>query len=692
MLRNWLETGGRRQAPPAATSRRLMTAGREQCPFCFDYFSPQGLPGHVKFMHANEKPPKKIRTEGAKVKLRTENADGTFTTLTAEESELLLLREQGLAATIEPLKKTMIEEVPEKEVVELLSSDEELEDAPPGASTNTGASMNTGKTLEDERDHVAEGREEEEEACQTDAPTANESHSVRGMNWRASQKAAILKLWDDNVNSKAPEFVTTLGKKRFCRYIETKFKRKLQPNKLRDWIEKRDEIMASAKLQYADRRRQSAPRESVGLYADMEIKLAQTIRGMRQIGYVVETLTPCEKRVIITKAIGDCHAKLTSPGCKTYWRAFIATGSWMPVYHMFEDATSNEVPVEETQVSLQHLPDYDYKKRCSNEKVADAVKVMREEKDNAAVAERARLKKIADGLALEIASTQVFVDKADGLMPQLLSKVNELVSETLQKIHEEKGHERFIIGGSWAAAIIAKSLDDICADDDNFDACSLTANDIDVYFGDFTEDFDSKLIVDLNCIRYTKVDSITLEVNTIKCSNLSPQAMLANNDINVTACCFHVDFSKDELVSIHASPCFWEFLFQNKTKRTIRVVKPYDTLEYGATTLVRLAYKAFDLDFPFTFGDLTPDDVGGTIAESQKVKIDQMERWHNNPFITYACKKEKTYYKLVKKHSQEKCVKCLTKNRNKKCNANMCKPCCAEHGAPTCSAHKKKQM
>ena len=210
---------------------------------------------------------------------------------------------------------------------------------------------------------------------------------------------------------------------------------------------------------------------------------------------------------------------------------------------------------------------------------------------------------------------------------------------------------------------------------------------MDVYFGDFAEDVNSKLIVDLNCIRYTKVDSISLEVNTIKCSNLSPRAMLTNNDINVTACCFDVDFSKEELISIHAAPCFGEFLFQSKTNRVIRVAKPYDTSDYEAT-LVRIAFKAFDLDLPFSFSDLTPEDVGGTIAESQKVKIDQMAAWHNSPFLTYTCKKEKTFYKIVKKHSQEKCVKCLTKNRNKKCTTNMCKPCCAEHGAPTCSAHK----
>ena len=73
--------------------------------------------------------------------------------------------------------------------------------------------------------------------------------------------------------------------------------------------------------------------------------------------------------------------------------------------------------------------------------------------------------------------------------------------------------------------------------------------------------------------------------------------MLANNDINVTACCFDVDFSKDELVSIHAATCFWEFLFQNKTKRMIRVANPYDTSDYGATILFGLPTRRLILVF-----------------------------------------------------------------------------------------------
>jgi hypothetical protein len=235
-----------------------------------------------------------------------------------------------------------------------------------------------------------------------------------------------------------------------------------------------------------------------------------------------------------------------------------------------------------------------------------------------------------------------------------------------------------------------QGLETVCSNDDGVDPCHLEADDIDVYYDNDDDGAGRKLIVDLSCINYQQIGSISLEVNTIKCSNLSPDTFLANNDINVTACCFDVDFSSadDNLVSIHALPCFWQFIFEKSANRKLRVVKPYDTSEYEATTLVRMAFKAFELGCPFTFGDLDP--TVGTIAASQKLKFDQMKEWNDSPFHQYQCNKVSTCYKIVKKHAKENCVQCLTVSCNKKCRSKMCKSCCAEHGAPVCSAHKNK--
>jgi len=78
-------------------------------------------------------------------------------------------------------------------------------------------------------------------------------------------------------------------------------------------------------------------------------------------GITIEGLTPCEKRILITKALGDCHEKLTASGC--YWRAFIATGTWMPIWHLLKDEDGIQIGPcnvpEDAQVSLQHLSEYD---------------------------------------------------------------------------------------------------------------------------------------------------------------------------------------------------------------------------------------------------------------------------------------------------------------------------------------------
>ena len=173
----------------------------------------------------------------------------------------------------------------------------------------------------------------------------------------------------------------------------------------------------------------------------------------------------------------------------------------------------------------------------------------------------------------------------------------------------------------------------------------------------------------------------------MKCDNLSHKSFLSNNDLNVTGACLDVDFLSDGLVTLHASPSFWKFAFGKNSTRKIQVEKPFDTSEYKATTLVRMAFKAFELGFPFTFGDMDP--TVGTIAESQKAKFDKMKDWSKSPFLAYQLKKERTHYCIVKKYIQTKCVHCGSNNSNRQCKNKMCKRCCLEHGTVACRAHKK---
>ena len=95
---------------------------------------------------------------------------------------------------------------------------------------------------------------------------------------------------------------------------------------------------------------------------------------------VANPLTPKEKHILVTKVIGDCHEQLTESN--TYWRGFIATGTWMPISHMVKDAEGNypgpQNAPEDSKVNLQHMNDYDYHNRFIRDKVLRTIQIIRD--------------------------------------------------------------------------------------------------------------------------------------------------------------------------------------------------------------------------------------------------------------------------------------------------------------------------
>ena len=71
----------------------------------------------------------------------------------------------------------------------------------------------------------------------------------------------------------------------------------------------------------------------------------------------------------------------------------------------------------------------------------------------------------------------------------------------------------------------------------------------------------------------------------------------------------------------------------------------------------------------------------GTLASSQKAKLDKMKAWDNNPLKAYECKKKKNknYYYLVAKDNQLVCAGCKSSRVNKSCSMVRCKNCCIKH-------------
>jgi hypothetical protein len=65
-----------------------------------------------------------------------------------------------------------------------------------------------------------------------------------------------------------------------------------------------------------------------------------------------------DKRIMITRAIGDIHDKLSNTG--VFERAFSAAGTLMPVEHLVNDSTNETSPPKDYDVKLQHLNEYIY--------------------------------------------------------------------------------------------------------------------------------------------------------------------------------------------------------------------------------------------------------------------------------------------------------------------------------------------
>mmetsp|Transcript_30700 Transcript_30700/g.52513 ORF Transcript_30700/g.52513 Transcript_30700/m.52513 type:complete len:305 (-) Transcript_30700:662-1576(-) len=290
MLRNYFKPKVRKNVPTTAAAAGSMTAGKIECPYCYGWYFSQGMPAHIRKHEANgEAPQMRARSEAAKPKLRVKNPDGSLSTLTSGETTAQLKREAMGG-----------KETPEEETIVIESSDDEMGGDERDAANDTamGKTPEDSDEEEDDDNMVDNGAIElanEDIDVDGDAPTAAKAKAVRSRNWKVVEKVDIL---DEYVEKKNEGY----GLKRFCKHIEGKYKRNLQPRTFRMWRSDEVEIRASGALQKSDRRMQSKPREKVGKYPDMECELAEKIRGMRQFGIVVETwMVDVEARLILHK-------------------------------------------------------------------------------------------------------------------------------------------------------------------------------------------------------------------------------------------------------------------------------------------------------------------------------------------------------------------------------------------------------
>ena len=93
------------------------------------------------------------------------------------------------------------------------------------------------------------------------------------------------------------------------------------------------------------------------------LKVTRDAAGTNE-GGTVPPLNPKEECILITKAIADTHEMVIKS--EAYRRLFVATSTWLPIDHLLKDDSGSlsgpkTIP-EESEVDLQHLPEYKYRK------------------------------------------------------------------------------------------------------------------------------------------------------------------------------------------------------------------------------------------------------------------------------------------------------------------------------------------
>jgi hypothetical protein len=130
----------------------------------------------------------------------------------------------------------------------------------------------------------------------------------------------------------------------------------------------------------------------------------------------------------------------------------------------------------------------------------------------------------------------------------------------------------------------------------------------------------------------------------VKCNSLSVEGFLENNDINATAACINVtrmdassdddsDNGSDALIDFdfHFAPEFWHFFLSSATERKLCAI----SLAAGSRSLVRLAFKSFEMGIPFSSKRLDGtaiDPSADPLFASHKEKIKAMQQWQDSPF------------------------------------------------------------
>ena len=326
---------------------------------------------------------------------------------------------------------------------------------------------------------------------------------------------------------------------------------------------------------------------------------AEVMKRLRECeaGKTPRPLTTREKRILITKIIADKHEQvLASGGCE---RAFIATGTWMPIDHS-----------RDHEVELQGCPEYKYAEACTAANVAARQAKLATQAAAERAGREAEEKKIAEIKAAEGKRESELEEKfrqASALMFPLIKP--RLENDTKAAFGAIARHLdcSFVCYGSFLPHVAATcvSAEQVRA---NRPTCTvLPYDDIDIAYGPLSD----SLVLTKQCL---KVDlQLGKPVNLVHFTHLNAKLLLASADINAVAMVAEVLVRDKTVTNVtwHVGASFWSFL-EDKVLRIPRTSIP-------AQSAVRVAYKAWKGNLSFDLGSLDLED--GVLYASHVAKV-----------------------------------------------------------------------
>jgi hypothetical protein len=229
------------------------------------------------------------------------------------------------------------------------------------------------------------------------------------------------------------------------------------------------------------------------------------------------------------------------------------------------------------------------------------------------------------------------------------------IDDTVNGIIREFGKPEIVIVGSWPVQCLSNAVEDKHKEKKKECPSSfatfgevagpfpkdLTANDIDVFFGEVKEG-------PFKMLGFPEVhDCNGDKVNLIHVENLSHEMLLENNDVNATSfairCTAMIPDPNDDNKEIvweppvhghevdiniryefHTTDHFWKWWYDKR-----HVLQACDPQKCKSKTFVRLAYKSFQHGWPFLDGGIDPGSE--LLPKSQAAKVREMiPTWPND--------------------------------------------------------------